>query len=150
VGFTGRLEAGNFFRVLKRTDSTNGPIFRRGSQVLTDYPDDVFLEFWPLISRCSKDLKYINDWPTQTPDFLRSIRAEFRYMRELRSYPLETELAEESTFDMLGGTTVWSYRFLIKTKGVRLTDRLVVTLFLKDGTRAGEFIVDLAGKTGLW
>jgi hypothetical protein len=150
VFFIGSIEAGDFFRVLRRTNSPDGPIFKKGPQVLTDYPDEVCLNFETAISRCSKDLKYIGDWPTGTPDFLRSMRAESRYMRDLRSYPLETVLAKEGTCDILGVETVWCYRFLIKTKGVRLTDKLVVTLFLKDGTRAGEFIVDLAGKTDLW
>lgn len=145
----GWLEARDFFNGLKRVDSPGGPEFRKGSRVFTFFPDDVSLRFSAIAVRCSEDMKYVDEWPTSTPEFVKSFRAEARYIRDLHLHPLDINLAEEGTTTFLHHT-FWSYRFVINTKGVRLTDTLVVYLYSKDGQKMGQFTVDLAGRTGLW
>jgi len=158
LGFKGTMRAGSpsdvmtpedFFYDLKRISSPQGPIFRKGSRIVTEYPDEVSLYARAWVTRCSKDMRYLGEWPTRTPDFVRGLRAEAGYIRDLRLHPLEINLAEEGTVLVID-RICWGYHFVMKTKGVRLTDTLVVSLWSREGTKMGEFWVALAGNTGLW
>ena len=138
----------NFFHGLKRSSSPSGPVFRNGSHVFTEYPDEVSFYVGAWGSRCSKDYRYIAEWPTPTPEFVKGLHAEAGYVRELRLRPLEVNLAEEGSVE-IRERTYWQYHFVMETKGVRLTEPLVINLLSKDGTRMAQFVVDLAGRTHL-
>jgi hypothetical protein len=146
---------GTFFDGLKRTDTPDGSAFRKGSQVFTDFPERVYLRAYSAVGRCARDLRDLGPWPADfSPAFVRGLHAQAGYVRQGRRYAVEiTEVEELPTPLEWPGTTVEfpaaSYLWVLKTKGVRLTDLLVVDLFSKDGTKIGEFTIDLAGHTGL-
>jgi hypothetical protein len=151
VAFSGDLDAQGFFIGLKRIKTNNGPVFRKGPRVFSDYPDKTILEAEPSVVRCSKTMKYAGDWAIEPQDFLGSLRAEAWYIRDLHRYSLDISLSEEGYGPWYPANEVhWHYQYVITTKGVHLTDKLMVSLYMKDGTKVGEFIVDLGGKTGLW
>jgi len=140
--------AGDFFSRLSRVGTPERPVFRMGSEVVTDFPDELYIRAFSGVGRCSKDLKYLGPWPTANPDLVRGIRPEAAYVRDLHRYPIEiSEIEDAPAFfglTPLQQYPTWYYLWLVKTKGVRLTDSVVVDLSSKDGTSVGRFTVDLA------
>jgi hypothetical protein len=137
----------DYFAGLKRVDTPQGPAFYRGSQPITDFPDELYILAYSSVARCSKNMKKTGEWPTATPEFLKNLRAEAVYIRDLERHPVEiTEIEEGGVYmgvnPMLQFPT-YSYHWVLKTKGIRLTDPLVVDLFSKDGTKVGRFSVNL-------
>jgi hypothetical protein len=142
VGFEGSLIGpAGFFQDLKRKNTANGPVFRVGRKTVTDFPDEVVLD---LVLRsgvaCSKGV--LPKGPAPSLDPLKSLRAEAAYVRDLRVEPLETTLPEEVTLYIPLPPAVRKrllyYRFEVKTKGVRLTDALVISLFSEDGKKLAQ------------
>jgi hypothetical protein len=154
VFFSGVLFPNDFFHGLKRTRTPSGSIFHKRGEVFTQYPEELTLDADPEVFRCRKDITYLGPWPVDAQEFLGPLRVEAGYVRDLHLYPLDITLAQEGTvkyaLDDLTNQKHWRYTYVIQAKGVRLTDKLVVSFYVWDGTKVGEFIVDLAGKTGLW
>jgi len=161
VSFDGRISDswreipdGSFFRSLERIDKPSGPTFRKGSQAVTDFPDQLYPRVCSLAARCSEDLKAVGPWPNATPDFVKGLRAEAGYVRDLHLHRLEITKVEEGALWVCAGLPTafptWYYLWVLKTNGVLLTDPLVVDLLSRDGRNMGRFTVDLAGRTGTW
>jgi hypothetical protein len=146
------IHYGNFFHSLQRIDTTGGPTFRKGSEIVTDFPDRLYLSAYAFVARCSEDLKAAGPWPNAAPDFVKGLRAEAAYARDLHLHRLEIAKVEEALLwwgpGLPGAFPTWYYMWVLKTNGVRLTDLLVVDLLSKDGRNMGRFTVDLAGRTG--
>lgn len=142
VGFDGDLIGpGGFFHDLKRRNTAYGPVFRVGHTTVTDFPDEVVLD---VVLRsgvaCSKGAVPRGAAPSLDP--LKSLRAEAAYVRDLRMEPLEINLREIVTPNFPIPPPVrkrlWIYRFEVKTKGVRLTDALVISLFSEEGKKVAQ------------
>jgi hypothetical protein len=74
---------------------------------------------------------------------LKSPRAEVVYIRDMKMHPLEISLSEEGNTPPPNAppvplNRVWDYKFQVKTKGVLLTDALVITLFTKEGKQFAQ------------
>jgi hypothetical protein len=140
--------AGDYFSRLERAETPQGPVFRMGSEVVANFPDQVYIRAYAGVSRCSKDLKGLGPWPTVLPELARGVRAEAAYVRDLHRYPLEINEVEDALAFCwvlpLEQRPTWYYLWLVKTKGVRLTDTLIVDLFSKDGASVGRFTIKLA------
>jgi hypothetical protein len=142
VDIRGALASGRFFLDLKRRKTAAGPVFRLGHRTVTDFPDEVTLTL-ALASGfpCSKGEPPGPAVPSLEP--LKSGHAEGVYIRELRTYPLGIDLISEGNNLPAGAPPelrerVWFYRFRLETKGVRLTDALLITLFSKEGKKVAE------------
>jgi len=148
------MPEGTFFDGLKRVDTPDGPIFRKGLQVFTDLPDELYLRAYSAVRRCPRDLRDLGPPPADfSPAFVRRLRPEAGYLRRGRRYRVEITEVEESPAGLWPGITVEFpaafYLWSPDTRGARLTDALFVDLFSGDGTKIGEFTIDLAGHTGL-
>ena len=146
---------GTFFDGLKRVDTADGPTFRKGPQVFTDFPDELYLRAYSAVGRCARDPRDLGPWPADfSPDLVRGLHAQGGYFRQGQRYPVEVSEVEEERIPFLWPRNTvkfpaGSYLWILNTKGVRLTDTLVVDLFSKDAAKVGQFTVDLAGRTGL-
>jgi len=135
------LGAGGFFFNLKRRMTAEGLVFRVGHTTVTNFPDAVVLSVG-LISGvpCSRAS------PTgavPSLEALKSPRAEAVYIRDMKTHPLEISLSEEGNTPPPNAppvplNRVWTYLFRVDTKGVLLTDALVITLFSKDGKQFAQ------------
>jgi hypothetical protein len=131
----GTIGAGRFFIDLKKKKTLHGPTFQVGHKVVTDFPDQVRVVVG-LASGvpCSRD---VPPGPTiPSLDTLKSLLAEAVYIRDLKKYPLEINLEQEGNdvpagFESYSGR-LWQLRFDLKTKGVLLTDALLITLYSKE------------------
>jgi hypothetical protein len=142
VDVSGALGWGGFFYKLKRKMTADGPVFRVGHRTVTNFPDEVRL-FVGLISGfpCSRGAPAGAAIPSL--ETLKSPRAEAVYIRDMKMHPLEITLSEEGNTPPPNAppvalNRVWHYRFQVNTKGVLLTDALVITLYSKEGKKFAE------------
>jgi hypothetical protein len=149
--FHGSLAAGDFFRGMRRIDSRDGPVFRRGGRSFKYFPDQVSLLVIVSAERCGKDGRAYQRWLPPPVDLLQSVHAEAAYIRDLRMHALEITLAEQGTAEDLFGQGIWQweYRFVIETKAVELQDPIVVSLVSQDGRKLAQCPIRLAGP-GKW
>jgi hypothetical protein len=138
----GVLHAGRFFVELKKKRTANGLVFRVGHKVVADFPAQVMLNV-DLVSGvpCSRGAPPGPAIPSL--DGLESLRAEAVYVRDLKRYPLEIGLASEGTdsapwLPEVSAQRLWFLQYDLSTKGVRLTDALMITLLTKDGKKFAD------------
>jgi len=142
VSVDGVIGAGRFFFDLKKKNTPQGPIFRVGHRVVTDFPDQVRVVV-TLASGvpCSRNVPPGPVIPSLDP--LKSLRAEAVYIRDLKKYPLEINLEQEGDDappgrpEFLAGR-LWYYRYELKSEGVLLTDALLITLYSKEHTEIAK------------
>jgi hypothetical protein len=137
----GTVDAGRFFIDLKEKKTPGGPVFRVGHKVVTDFPDQVRLVI-TLASGvpCSRNVPPGPAIPSL--EALKSLQAEAAYVRDLKKYPLGITLQQEGV-DLPPGFEAYSgrlqqFRFELKTKGVLLTDALLITLYSKDHAKVAQ------------
>lgn len=142
VEFQGFFASGRFFFDLKRKNTANGPVFHVGHRVVAEFPDEVMLTVevasW---TSCSRGAQLGPVIPSLDP--FKSLRAEAVYIRDLKKCPLEINLKEEGNdapawAGQIAKDCLWVLRYELKTKGVRLTDALLITLFSKEGKKVTD------------
>ncbi len=141
VGFEGVMGPGKFFLPLRVKKTPAGPVFKRGRRIVTEFPAQVSV-FIHAISgvRCSKQYPFQGN-VTPPLQLLKSPHASADYIHHMKRHPLEITLAEEEAGPntlLARGSRIWSYHFVVQAKGVHLADTVVVTLFLRDGTKAAQ------------
>ena len=141
VGFMAYFRAGTFFRGMKRINTPQGPVFRKGKVTVTQFPDEMDLIIVAHPGRCSigapPNPSWRGDWP---PDWIKSPRPEGSLIRNLKAESLSISLAEEgSSRGDYPIYTPWEYRFVVETKGVQLSDMMRFVLFRKSGEKLAEF-----------
>jgi hypothetical protein len=142
----GRVTAPGFFDNLKRVDTEQGAVFRRGTETVTSFPDEVFLTF------------VVNDHYDQTcpprpenaaakyltREMMSKLQLYFYWKHGVELRPIGN--AESKYFSVdpvipyaaarahdLPERFQWSYEYEIPSAGVPLTDSLVLVLRTPEG-----------------
>jgi len=142
--FNGYFYSGTFFRGIKRKKTPQGPIFRRGHRVITQFPDQMELIVDAGPGRCARDAigAWAGEWP---PEWIRNPHAQATVIRDLKPVPLEIGLSEERM--LRGGDVaidapfaygIWQYWFRLASKGVQFTDMMRFVLYSKSGEKLAE------------
>jgi hypothetical protein len=143
---TGRLKAPHFFDNLRRVDSSSGTLFRRGSEIVTEFPERMELSFEIYDLPCSDRLEqagttriYLNK------AILRTLHVNFYWKRGLSVRPAEQIMlkhaaavpiepfARELSNDPVPQRFEWWFEFDVPSAGVPVTDSLVLVLQSPDG-----------------
>ncbi|HKW34006.1 MAG TPA: hypothetical protein VJN92_13435, partial [Candidatus Acidoferrum sp.] len=142
----GRVTAPGFFDNLKRVDTEQGAVFRRGTETVTSFPDEVFLTF--AVSdhydqTCpprpeNADAKYL------TREMMSKLQLFLYWKHGVELRPISN--AESKYFSVdpvipyaaarahdLPERFQWSYEYEVPSAGVPLTDSLVLVLRSPDG-----------------
>jgi hypothetical protein len=146
AGFLADALPDEFFYGLKRSDTPQGPVFRNGKRVVADFPDETYFYIRVLPARCSEHDPVPLQWGPDVPEFLKTPRGEAAYIKDGRTQPLEVGLAQEGLEQSALGRRVyvwWFYRFVVKTKGVHLSDPVVFSLHSRDGRKLAQFTLRL-------
>lgn len=138
----GRVTSGDFFERLKRIDRESGTIFRRGSDSVESFPDQVTLTF------------VVHDWYDQTcpsreenPDapkyltraMMSSLHLYLYWKHGVELRPVEkVERKYFGVRDLIPAAAAqahglpekleWAYEYVVASAGVPLTDSLVLVL----------------------
>lgn len=140
----GRVTSANFFDNLKRFDSENGTVYRRGTEAITQFPDQVKLSFAVHDRSCSTALQTVGTRTYLTREMMSEMKlslywkhgVELQPVRKIleKNYsvqpiaPYATNLASE-----LPERFVWTYELAIPSAEVPVTDSLVLVFRTPDG-----------------
>lgn len=146
---SGRATAPQFFDGLKRIDDAHGTQYRRGQEVLTEFPEQLDISLVIFDFPCPGQLEKPGPRRYLTKDMMLSLRFSFYWKRnlELRHIenikqisataepiePYNTEIKED-----LPKRYRWFVDFDIPSGGVPLTDRVVLVIRTADGRTAAR------------
>jgi len=142
---SGRLDAPDFFDNLKRVDTEDGTVFRRGSETVTKFPEALLVSYIIRDQPCTLGLEKVAEPIYLTQKMMDSLKLslywkhgvdlqpvknakDFRF-RVDRIVPYATALAAE-----LPSRYEWSYQLVVPGAGVSLSDSLVL-VFRPPGDR---------------
>jgi len=146
---SGRVTSDDFFENLKRVDTKSGTFFRRGNDIVTEFPGKLRLNFvmydQPCPDRMQKDgtRVYLNH------TIMSSLRIRFFWKRgtELRPAPGVVAVKKEAQPVPYFATQYtkelpqmyeWFFQFDVPSDGVPVTDSLVIVLYKGDGRIAAR------------
>jgi hypothetical protein len=141
---TGRVTAGQFFDNLRRVNTRDGTLYRRGNEVVTEFPEQMQLRFELYDRLCQDRMQQAGSRMYLNKAIMRSLQVNFFWKRGItlrpapevllkkkEAWPLEpdaTEIAAE-----LPPRYEWWYEYDVPSAGVPLTDSLVIILNSPDG-----------------
>lgn len=141
---TGRLKAPHFFDNLRRVDSTSGTLFRRGNEIITEFPERMELSFELYDLPCADRIQQTGSQIYLNKAILRSLRVNFYWKRGIslrpaseivlkraEMIPIEPFAAELS--QELAKKYEWWFVFDVPSLGVPVTDSFVVVIESPEG-----------------
>lgn len=147
---SGRLTAPEFFNGLKRIDRVNADtVFLRGTQVVTQFPDELRLQFVVFDFPCNVGEKPSPERKFLTREDVSSLHLALYWKRGVDLRPAENvtvasfsvgplvppEIAHEHR---LQERLEWTYVFQVPSRGVPLTDSLVLVVRNREGRIAAR------------
>jgi len=153
LSIRGRVTAPEFFTGLKRHETARGIEFHRGADVAKFFPEELSVRIWIREFPCHVGLTAVSPL-LATPEEMSSLHFEAFWKRGMRMRPVET-LTLRSFFQRkeqpttLVGVPVtiqrdtWVYDLTVVSKGVPLTDHLILEIFSKDGLRLARVSAQL-------
>jgi hypothetical protein len=139
----GRVISEDFFDNLKRVDTDDGTIFRRGTELVTQFPETLVVDYAIRDQLCPSNLQQVGTRTYMTQEMMESLRLSIYWKHgvDLRAVknvklldarvdhinPYATALAAE-----LPRRYEWSYELSVPSKGVSLSDSLVFVLRTPD------------------
>jgi hypothetical protein len=140
----GHLFSGEFFDGLRREDTISGTIFRRGNDVVTEFPSRMQLGLVLYDRPCSTGLQDAGQRSYLTKSTISAMRVSFGWKRGLEIRPAQeiklvkavahpiVPYAQEVAKD-LPEKYEWMFEFDVPAKSVPLTDSLVIIFKSQDG-----------------
>jgi hypothetical protein len=141
---SGGADAPDFFLNLKRINDEQGTIFRRGTETVTHFPDELHLSFDIHDQPCTPGLREV-----EARTFLSTLHLTFYWKRGVELRPVKNITAVRSSVEPivpyaanlaseLPKRFAWSYQLAVPSKGVPLTDSLVLIFRNADGRIAAR------------
>ncbi len=145
----GRMSADNFFDNLKRFDTDQGPVFRRGSETVTHFPDELLLSFAIHDQLCPPGYQRVGARSYLTREMMSSLKLSLYWKRgvDLRTVGKVTQKSASiepivpyarNLYTELPKRFEWSYQWTVPSSGVPLTDSLVFVFRGPDGRIAAR------------
>ena len=133
---SGQVTAPDFFDGLRRVDTDDGTTYFLRDQVVTEFPDELFVTLRLLDAPCSLNLKATAVRPPITPEILSSLRLNFYWKDGVAMRPVESSKRTDASVRRLTPYSSqaaaelaprfeWFYSFTIRSAGVPLTNDLV-------------------------
>lgn len=146
---SGNMNAGDFFNGLKRIDTGQGTLFRRGPQSVTQFPDSVTIQFSIRDQLCPSGVQQVGSRVYMTEKMIDDLRLSIHWkhgvdMRPVKNVgkmhsrvdriqPYATSLAAE-----LPPRYEWSYEMEVPSAGVPLMDSLAFVFRTPEGRIAAR------------
>ena len=145
----GIVTAPDFFNNLRRLDTTDGAVYRRGNETVTDLPDELRVHMTIRDFPCTPELQRGGARPALTRETMSNLRLKLFWkngisLRPVEDYsrtivsiraiaPYATDLAAE-----LPERLEWTYLLTVRSAGIPLTDNLVFMIEAPGGHRAAR------------
>jgi hypothetical protein len=145
----GSVTAPQFFDNFKRIDDAHGTVYRRGQEVLTEFPEELHVAFVIFDIPCANQLQQPGPRRYLTLEMMRSLRFLFYWKRGIELRRIENLKQEAATAEPVEPYNTesreelpkrfrWFLDFTIPSAGVPLTDRLVLMVHTADGRTAAR------------
>ena len=142
----GHITDPEFFDGLRRFDTNHGTEFRRGSEVVTQFPEKLTLTFTIADFPCADQLKTIGQRNYLTREMMSKIHLTFFWKRGIALRPagnvtreaaqiVKVEPYNKDVADELPERFRWIFQLSIPCAGVPITDSLVLILRSSDSNR---------------
>jgi hypothetical protein len=146
----GMMTAPDFFAGLERRETPEGPQFRRGSRVVSQFPGEMIVRVRMREFPCHVRVKQDEGppLPELTLETMNSLRFEAQWKRGMRLRPVENLTLRTFFVDKdqprlfvsmpaaaAPAPSAWNYEFVVSSENVPLTDHLILSVFAPDGRR---------------
>jgi len=139
----GRADAPDFFTNLRREDTRSGTLYRRGNDIVTNFPKQLQLVVTIFDEPCDPTFKTTATRVYLTDEMVRMLRLSFFWKRGLEMRPvrgIEVESFEVRAYpriaigveELTPQRYEWILNFDVPSEGVPLTDSLVLMLRTPD------------------
>jgi hypothetical protein len=146
---SGGANAPDFFLNLKRINDQQGTVFRRGTETVTHFPDELHLSFDIHDEPCTPGLREVEARTFLTQEMMSTLHLTFYWKRGVELRPVKNITAVRSSVEPivpyaanlaseLPKRFAWSYQLAVPSKGVPLTDSLVLIFRTADGRLAAR------------
>lgn len=153
---SGHVEAPGFFDNLKRVDTDSGAVFRRGSDTVTQFPDQLLLQFVVFDhydQTCPPQMENANSSRYLTRAMMSTMHLSLYWKHGVELRPIADVVPKYFSVDPVLPTATaraaahgrpvpeklaWSYEFAVPSAGVPLGDSLVLILRTSDNRIAAR------------
>jgi hypothetical protein len=133
---SGQVTAPDFFDGLRRVDTDEGTTYFLRDQIVTEFPDEIFVTLHLLDAPCSLDLKDTAVRPPITAEIIGTLRLNFYWKAGVAMRPVESSRRTAASIrrltpysaqaaEELAPRFEWNYSFIIQSAGVPLSNDLV-------------------------
>jgi hypothetical protein len=148
AAFASFISSDEFFEGLEATESASGRTFHRRGEEVTVFPDSLSVEIKSSLSDCST-VPPIASVASVTTAFMSGLTFKTWWKTGFKQRPVDvisfksvppqsSALSESEPVSQ-----VWTFTIKIASKGVPLTDHLVVEIYSKDGAFLGRMAAHL-------
>jgi hypothetical protein len=146
---SGRMSAGDFFDNLKRIETDQGTVFRRGSETETHFPDAVTVSFTIHDQLCPTTIHRVGTRAYMTQKMIDELRLSIYWKHGVDLHPVTDAKEVDARVDRINpfATTLaaelparyeWSYELVVPSAGVSLSDSLAFVFRTPDGRIAAR------------
>ena len=139
----GHVTAEDFFENLKREDTNSGTIYRRGNDIVTEFPKTLQLTLSFTDTPCDPHMQQSNSRVYLTEEVISSLRLQFFWKRALELRPIKGIVKKGAEVhpvawyshgleQELPKRLEWLVEFDVPSEGVPLTDNLVLMVRTQD------------------
>jgi hypothetical protein len=126
----------DFFDQLKRVDTDEGTIFRRGTEMVTQFPESVLASFTIHDESCTTGLQPVGTRAYLTQEMMKSLHLSIYWKHGVDLRPVKNIKMLDARVDRLNPYATalaaelpsryeWSYELSVPSQGVSLSDSLV-------------------------
>jgi len=129
VNFNPVMTAGDFFDGLQRRETASGDEFRKNSQVVETFPDQITVQVQTAINICDADIYT----PAPVPSFFNDLRFKVQWKRGLTMRPASQVAVQRVMFASEDGNNRLMFLLKIRDHDVPLTDHLIISVISPQG-----------------
>lgn len=145
----GRVTSEDFFDNLKRVDTDEGTSFRRGTQLVTQFPETLVVAYAIRDQLCPSSLQQVGTRSYMTQEMLESLRLSIYWKHGVDLRPVKNIKLLDTRVDHINPYATalaaelprryeWSYELSVPSEGASLSDSLVFVFRTQDGRIAAR------------
>lgn len=145
----GRVNAPAFFDDFKRIDDDRGTEYRRGQEILTEFPAELHVTFVIFDIPCASQMQQPGPRRYLSLEMMKTLRFSFYWKRGIELWHIENLKKEAATAEAVVPYNTesteelpkryrWYLKYTVPSAGVPLTDRLVLIVRTPDGRTAAR------------
>src|ERR1700722_10870210 len=138
INFSPVMTAGDFFDGLQRHETASGDQFRKNSQVVTTFPDQITVQVQTAVTVCDADLYT----PAPLPSFFNGLQFKVQWKRGLAMRSVAQVVVQRVMFASQEGDNRLMFLLKIHDHNVPLTDHLIISVI----SPQGKLLTRMSGK----